>query len=71
MARMAVIAMSGAATSATCAPRSEELVRQGQFLGALALYTRPDGTQVARYRFTHSLYPSVLTDRVSAARRRS
>ena len=47
----------------------DELARQGQFLAASALFTRPDGTQVARYRFTHSLYPSVLTDRVSAARR--
>jgi DNA-binding winged helix-turn-helix (wHTH) protein/tetratricopeptide (TPR) repeat protein len=47
----------------------DKLARQGQFLAASALFTRPDGTQVARYRFTHSLYPSVLTDRVSAARR--
>ena len=47
----------------------DELARQGQFLAASELFTRPDGTQVARYRFTHSLYPSVLTDRVSAARR--
>ena len=47
----------------------DELARQGQFLAASALFRRPDGTQVARYRFTHSLYPSVLTDRVSAARR--
>jgi DNA-binding winged helix-turn-helix (wHTH) protein len=47
----------------------DALARQGQFLAASALFQRPDGTQVARYRFTHSLYPSVLTDRVSAARR--
>jgi DNA-binding winged helix-turn-helix (wHTH) protein/tetratricopeptide (TPR) repeat protein len=47
----------------------DELVRQGQFLVAAELFTRPDGIQVARYRFTHSLYPSVLIDRVSAARR--
>lgn len=47
----------------------DELARQGQFLAASALFTRPDRTQVARYRFTHSLYQSVLTDRVSAARR--
>jgi len=47
----------------------DELVRQGQFLVASELFTRPDGTQVARYRFTHSLYPSVLIERVSAARR--
>ena len=47
----------------------DKLARQGQFLAASELFTRPDGTQVARYCFTHSLYPSVLTDRVSAARR--
>jgi DNA-binding winged helix-turn-helix (wHTH) protein/tetratricopeptide (TPR) repeat protein len=47
----------------------DALARQGQFLAASELFARPDGTQVARYRFTHSLYPSVLTDRVSAARR--
>jgi DNA-binding winged helix-turn-helix (wHTH) protein/tetratricopeptide (TPR) repeat protein len=47
----------------------DELARQGQFLAASPLFTRPDGTQVARYRFTHSLYPSSLTHRVSAARR--
>jgi DNA-binding winged helix-turn-helix (wHTH) protein len=47
----------------------DELARQGQFLAASALFTRPDKTQVARYRFTHSLYQSVLIDRVSAARR--
>ncbi|HVO23312.1 MAG TPA: AAA family ATPase [Candidatus Margulisiibacteriota bacterium] len=47
----------------------DKLEQQGQFLAASELFTRPDGTQVARYHFTHSLYPSVLTDRVSAARR--
>lgn len=36
---------------------------------ARALYERPDGTRVARYRFTHGLYASVLVERVSAARR--
>ncbi len=49
--------------------RCDELARQGQFLAASALYTRPDGTPVARYRFTHALYPSILIERVSAARR--
>ena len=44
--------------------------KTGQFLVASPLFTRPDKTQVARYRFTHSLYPSVLTERVSAVRRR-
>ncbi len=47
----------------------DELARQRQFLAAAPLFARPDGTQVARYRFTHSLYPSVLVERVSAARR--
>src|SRR5262249_37499582 len=47
----------------------DQLQRQGQFLCASALFTRPDGTQVARYHFTHSLYPSVLSDHVSAASR--
>lgn len=49
--------------------RCEELARQGQFLAASALFARPDGTQVARYEFTHSLYPGVLVERVPAARR--
>src|SRR5262249_28812711 len=47
----------------------DELARQGQFLTASELFARPDGTHVALYRFTHSLYPSVLVDRVSAGRR--
>jgi DNA-binding winged helix-turn-helix (wHTH) protein/tetratricopeptide (TPR) repeat protein len=47
----------------------DQLARQGQFLAASGLFTRPDGTQVPRYRFTHSLYPTVLTDRVPAGRR--
>ena len=46
----------------------DQLARQGQFLAASPLFKRPDGTPVALYHFTHSLYPSVLTDRVSAAR---
>lgn len=47
----------------------DELVRKGQFLAAAALFTRPDKTQAARYRFTHSLYRSVLMDLVPEARR--
>jgi len=47
----------------------DELARQGQFLVASPLFARPDGTQVARYRFSHDLYRSVLTERVSAAGR--
>ena len=61
---------AGLATDALAAEECcDELARQGQFLAASALFTRPDKTQVARYRFTHSLYQSVLIDRVSAARR--
>ena len=43
-----------------------QLARQGQFLSAAALFVRPDGTQVARYRFTHSLYPHAIAERVPA-----
>jgi DNA-binding winged helix-turn-helix (wHTH) protein/tetratricopeptide (TPR) repeat protein len=46
--------------------RCDELVRQGQFLSASALWVRSDGTQVARYRFTHSLYPHAIAERVPA-----
>ena len=30
------------------------------------LFARPDGTKVARYRFTHSLYPHAIAERVPA-----
>jgi DNA-binding winged helix-turn-helix (wHTH) protein/tetratricopeptide (TPR) repeat protein len=49
--------------------RCDELVRQGQFLSAGALYVRADGTHVARYRFTHSLYPHAIAERVPAGLR--
>ncbi len=49
--------------------RCDELARQGQLLSAAALFERPDGTQVARYRFTHSLYPHAIAERVPAGRR--
>ena len=49
--------------------RCDVLARQGQFLSAAALFARPDGTKVARYRFTHSLYPHAIAERVPAARR--
>jgi DNA-binding winged helix-turn-helix (wHTH) protein len=49
--------------------RCEVLARQGQFLARMPLFVRPDGTAVARYRFTHSLYPQVVASRMSAARR--
>ena len=47
----------------------DELTRQGQFLTATGLFVRPDGTQVARYRFTHSLYPHAIAARVPAGSR--
>src|SRR4029450_7037885 len=36
--------------------RCDTLAREGQFLSAAGLFALPDGTNVARYRFTHSLY---------------
>jgi DNA-binding winged helix-turn-helix (wHTH) protein/tetratricopeptide (TPR) repeat protein len=49
--------------------RCDELARQGQFLSAAPLFVRPDRTQVPRYRFTHSLYPHAIAERVPAGRR--
>jgi DNA-binding winged helix-turn-helix (wHTH) protein/tetratricopeptide (TPR) repeat protein len=46
--------------------RCDALARQGQFLTASELFVRPDGTKVARYRFTHSLYPHAIAERVPA-----
>src|SRR5262245_12311023 len=46
--------------------RCEELARQGQFLYSAPLLVRPDGTKVARYRFTHNLYPHAIAERVPA-----
>jgi DNA-binding winged helix-turn-helix (wHTH) protein/tetratricopeptide (TPR) repeat protein len=47
----------------------EELARRGQLVAASRLFVRPDGTTVARYRFTHSLYPQALVGRVTPGRR--
>jgi DNA-binding winged helix-turn-helix (wHTH) protein/tetratricopeptide (TPR) repeat protein len=47
----------------------EALARQGQLLAASRLFVRPDGTKVARYHFTHSLYPQALVERVTPGRR--
>jgi DNA-binding winged helix-turn-helix (wHTH) protein/tetratricopeptide (TPR) repeat protein len=55
--------------SSSIEERCDELVRQGQFLSAAPLFVRPDSTQVARYRFTHSLYPHAIAERVPAGRR--
>jgi DNA-binding winged helix-turn-helix (wHTH) protein len=49
--------------------RCDELARQGQFLHATGLFVRPDGSRVARYRFTHGLYPHAIAERVPAGRR--
>jgi DNA-binding winged helix-turn-helix (wHTH) protein/tetratricopeptide (TPR) repeat protein len=49
--------------------RCDELVRQGQFLAAAGLFVRPDGTQVARYHFTHNVYPHAIAERVPTGRR--
>ena len=46
--------------------RCDALARQGQFLSAAELFERPDGTKVARYRFTHSLYAHAIAERVPA-----
>jgi len=48
----------------------DELARQGLFPAPSLLFTPPDGAQVACHHFTHNPYPSVLTERVSAARSR-
>src|SRR5262245_31162803 len=49
--------------------RCHALAEQGQFIAASPLWVRPDGTAVARYRFTHDLYPHVIAERVTPARR--
>ena len=49
--------------------RCETLAAQEQFLAASAPFVRADGTAVARYRFSHSLYPQALIKRVGAGRR--
>ena len=49
--------------------RCDELARQGQFLSAAALFVQPDGAKLPRYRFTHSLYPHAIAERVPAGRR--
>jgi len=46
----------------------DELARQGSSWPRQSCSTA-DGTQAARYRFNPQLFPSVLTERVSAARR--
>jgi DNA-binding winged helix-turn-helix (wHTH) protein len=49
--------------------RCDALARQGQLVAPKALFVAPNGTAVARYGFTHTLYPHVLAERVAAGRR--
>jgi hypothetical protein len=49
--------------------RCDALARHGHLLAPTGLFVLPDGTAVARYRFTHSLYAQVLAERVPAGRR--
>ena len=53
----------------TVEDRCDALARQGQIVAPTALFVAPDGTAVARYRFTHTLYPHILAERVAAGRR--
>jgi DNA-binding winged helix-turn-helix (wHTH) protein/tetratricopeptide (TPR) repeat protein len=46
------------------------LARQEQFLASAEPSLRSDGTTVACYRFTHSLYPQAIAERLPAGRRR-
>src|SRR5215468_11248134 len=57
------------ADTATIEEFCDELTRRGQFLIAERPFVRPDGAQVARYRFTHSLYPHAIAERVPSGRR--
>ncbi len=54
----------------TIEDRCDALARDAHFLAAAESSMPSDGTAVARYRFTHSMYPDVLIERVSTARRR-
>src|SRR5262245_33651660 len=57
------------ADTATIEELCDELTRRGQFLIGERPFVRPDGAQVARYRFTHSLYPHAIAERVPSGRR--
>ena len=50
--------------------RCEDVARLGQFVSASPLFVRPDGTKVARYHFTHNLYPHAIAERVPLGLRR-
>jgi DNA-binding winged helix-turn-helix (wHTH) protein/tetratricopeptide (TPR) repeat protein len=49
--------------------RCDALAQRGQLVVPTGLFVLPDGTGLARYRFTHSLYAQVLVERVAAGRR--
>ena len=53
----------------TVEKRCDALAQQGQLVAPTALFVLPDGTAIARYRFTHTLYPHILAERVAAGRR--
>jgi len=49
--------------------RCDTLARRGQFLRAIGVSEWPDGTVAGRYAFIHSLYQSVLYDRIPVGHR--
>jgi DNA-binding winged helix-turn-helix (wHTH) protein/tetratricopeptide (TPR) repeat protein len=49
--------------------RCDALSRQAHFVKSAAPHVLPDGITIARYRFTHALYPSVLVERMAPGRR--
>jgi predicted ATPase len=65
----AAVAASLETTVEQMEERCEELVRRGQFLRAVGLTTLPDGMVAGRYGFLHSLYQTMLYERVPAIRR--
>jgi DNA-binding winged helix-turn-helix (wHTH) protein/tetratricopeptide (TPR) repeat protein len=49
--------------------RCDVLAREGQFLSAVAgVMALPNGKNIACYRFTHSLYPHIIAERVPSGR---
>jgi len=53
----------------TVEARCEELARQRQFIQSCGTQELPNGEAVMRYRFIHTLYQSLLYDRVPTSRR--
>jgi predicted ATPase len=50
--------------------RCERLARRGRWLWAEGVQAWPDGTVSEGYAFVHALYQEVVSDRLTAARRR-